>query len=247
MKTTRKFGLIGKNISYSFSKKYFSSKFDNPVFDGFSYENFDIQNIQSFPNIIKKNADLIGLNITIPYKESVIPFLDSLSKKAKKIGAVNVIKITKKGKIKGYNSDWYGFLKSIEPLLESHHKKALILGTGGASKAISFALKKLNIEFLYVSRTASKRSIEYSNLNAKILNDYQMIINCTPLGTSPRIDLYPAIPFEFITKNHLVYDLIYNPEKTAFLKKAEDNGAKIKNGYDMLILQAEKAWEIWNR
>jgi shikimate dehydrogenase len=177
----------------------------------------------------------------------VQPFLNKISKKAIQIGAVNVIKISKKGTLKGYNSDWYGFKKSIEPLLLPHHKKALILGTGGAAKAVAFALNRLNILYTFVSRTPAQNTIDYTKINETTFDNFQIIINCTPLGTHPNSEEYPNIPFEFISKKHLVFDLIYNPEKTEFLKRAEKQGATIKNGHDMLIFQAEKAWQIWNK
>lgn len=243
----KKFGLIGKEISYSFSKKYFTEKFSADLFDDFTYENFEIPNIEEFPTILKNNPDLKGLNITIPYKEAIIPFLDTLSEKAFKIGAVNVIRFTKKGNLKGYNSDWYGFKKSLEPLLQPHHKKALILGTGGAAKAVGFALNELDIFYTFVSREASEKTIGYDRLNATTFDNYHIIINCTPLGTHPDIKEFPPIPYDFFTDKHIAFDLIYNPEITQFLKKASKKGAVIKNGYEMLVLQAEKAWKIWNK
>lgn len=247
MENNKKFGLIGKDISYSFSKKYFTEKFSQDLFDDCTYENFDIPNIEEFPNILKNNPDLKGLNVTIPYKEAIIPFLDTLSDKAFKIGAVNVIRFTKKGNLKGYNSDWYGFKKSLEPLLQTHHKKALILGTGGAAKAVAFALDQLGIFYAFVSREATENTIDYSRINATTFDNYQIIINCTPLGTSPNTKEFPAIPYAFFTEKHIAYDLIYNPEETQFLKKAKKKGAVIKNGKEMLIFQAEKAWKIWNK
>ena len=243
----KKFGLIGKNISYSFSKKYFTEKFSQDLFDDCTYENFDIPTIEEFPNILKNNPDLKGLNVTIPYKETIIPYMDTLSEKAFKIGAVNVIRFTKKGNLKGYNSDWYGFKKSLEPLLQTHHKKALILGTGGAAKAVAYALEQLGIFYSYVSREASENTIDYSRINATTFDNYQIIINCTPLGTSPNIKEFPPIPYTFFTEKHIAFDLIYNPEETQFLKKAKKKGAVIKNGKEMLIFQAEKAWKIWNK
>lgn len=247
MKTLKKFGLIGKNISYSFSKKYFRQKFSDPLFEDATYENFDIDSITEFPEILQKNPDLKGLNVTIPYKEAIIPYLDSLSDKAYRIGAVNVIRFTKKGNLKGYNSDWYGFKKSLAPLLQPHHQKALILGTGGAAKAVAFALDELNIYYAFVSREKSEKTIDYKHVNATTFDNFQIIINCTPLGTSPNTEQCPEIPYEYFTKNHLAYDLIYNPERTEFLKRARKNGAAIKNGHEMLVLQAEKAWRIWNK
>ena len=243
----KKFGLIGRNISYSFSKKYFAEKFSQDLFDDCTYENFDIPSIEEFPTILKNNPDLKGLNVTIPYKESIIPYMDTLSEKAFKIGAVNVIRFTKKGNLKGYNSDWFGFKKSLEPLLQSHHKKALILGTGGAAKAVAYALEQLGIFYTYVSRDASENTIDYSRINATTFDNYQIIINCTPLGTSPNIREFPPIPYTFFTEKHIAFDLIYNPEETQFLKKAKKKGAVIKNGKEMLIFQAEKAWKIWNK
>ncbi|WP_413997747.1 shikimate dehydrogenase family protein [Flavobacterium sp. W1B] len=243
----KRFGLLGRNISYSFSKGYFTDKFNTENFDSCTYENFDIQDISAFTELTKNNPDLKGMNVTIPYKESVIPFLDKLSKKAAKIGAVNTIKITKKGKLKGYNTDYYGFQESLKPLLQAHHKKALILGTGGASKGVAFALDELGIYYVFVSRNPSENAIDYSQINAKTFTDYHIIINSTPVGTSPNIESFPLIPYEFFTEKHIAYDLIYNPAETQFLKKAKEKGAQIKNGLDMLILQAEKAWTIWNK
>lgn len=243
----RRFGLLGRNISYSFSKGYFTEKFSKEHFEGCTYENFDIQEINAFTELKEKNTDLNGLNVTIPYKEAVIPFLDKLSKNAAQIGAVNTIKFTKKGKLKGYNTDFYGFKKSLEPLLEPHHKKALILGTGGASKGVAFALDQLDITYTFVSREAKENYIDYSLINATTFDNYQIIINCTPVGTSPNVDLFPLIPYEFFTEKHIAYDLIYNPAETQFLSKAKAQGAQIKNGLDMLIFQAEKAWKIWNK
>lgn len=241
-----KFGLIGKNIDYSFSHKYFSEKFKSEGFPH-TYENFDLKTIDEFPQIIKSTKNLKGVNVTIPYKEAVIPFLDKLNKKAKKIGAVNTIKISNKGKLIGYNTDCYGFQKSIKPFLKAHHKKALILGTGGASKAIVYALNKLNIDFSYVSRHKSKKeNFTYDELNENIISNHQIIINCTPLGTHPNINECPDIPYDGITNQHLLFDLIYNPDETKFLTIGKLKGASIINGLKMLELQAEKAWQIWN-
>lgn len=243
----KNYGLIGKNISYSFSQKYFTERFANTNATDCVYENFDIDEISDFPALMQNNPDLMGLNVTIPYKESIIPYLDSLSKKATQIGAVNVVRFTKKRKLKGYNSDYYGFKKSLETILLPHHKKALILGTGGASKAVAFALDELEISYVFVSRQAHENAITYERINATTFDNYQIIINCTPLGTSPDTKAFPAIPYAYFTEKHLAFDLIYNPEESQFLKKAKVKGASIKNGMDMLIFQAEKAWKIWNK
>lgn len=244
----RKFGLIGRNISYSFSQNYFSIKFkDENILDA-TYQNFDIQSINQFKKEILATDHLAGLNVTIPFKEEIIPLLDKVDKKAKKIGAVNTIKITKKGKTKGYNTDCYGFKKSLKPLLKKQHKNALILGTGGASKAIAYVLKQLNIDYKFVSRTASNNAdYTYTDLNQELINNHQIIINCTPVGTYPKVDHAPDIPYQFITSNHILYDLIYNPSTTLFLQEGKNKGATIINGYDMLVFQAEKAWKIWNK
>lgn len=247
MENRKKFGLIGKNISYSFSKKYFRQKFSDPLFEDCTYENFDIASIEEFPELLKKHPDLKGLNVTVPYKEAIIPYLDTLSQKAYAIGAVNVIRFTKKGNLKGYNSDWYGFKKSLEPLLQPHHQKALILGTGGAAKAVAFALDRLGIYYAFVSREPSEKTIDYKHVNATTFDNFQIVINCTPLGTSPDTAACPPIPYEYFTRAHLAYDLVYNPERSEFLKRAKKQGAAIKNGYEMLVLQAEKAWRIWNK
>jgi len=245
--TMRRFGLIGKNISYSFSRNHFSKKFEKEGIVDCQYDNFDIQDISEFPDIIKNTEGLKGLNVTIPYKESVIPYLDKLNKKAKAIGAVNTIKITKKGNLVGYNTDYYGFKKSIEPFLKPHHKTALILGTGGASKGIAYALNKLDIKVIFVSRNPSSvQNYSYKDLSKKVISDYNIIVNCTPLGTYPNISECPDIPFDSITNNHLLFDLIYNPTETEFLRRGKDQGATICNGSKMLHFQAEKAWEIWN-
>lgn len=240
-----KFGLLGKNISYSFSKSYFSEKFKAENLSH-SYENFDILSIESFPKIISEIKDLKGLNVTIPYKEAVIPFLDELDEEAEKIGAVNTIKVSKDKKLKGYNTDHFGFQKSLEPFLPLQKKTALILGTGGASKAIAFALQNLGIKFRFVSRTKSRETLDYTDLDKSIIEDNLLIINCTPLGTFPNIDACPPIPYQYLTENHLLYDLIYNPSETAFLRHGKKRHTQIVNGLDMLKLQAERAWEIWN-
>ena len=246
MTTKKQFGLVGKNIDYSFSKKYFTEKFEKENLINHSYQNFDIQSVFEITQIVK-NPNLCGLNVTIPYKEEIIPFLDKISKKAKKIGAVNTIRTTKKGKLKGYNTDFFGFQRSLSSLLNEHHKKALILGTGGASKAVAFALKKLGIQYSFVSQKLRRDYLSYEKLNEAIFQEYQIIINCTPLGTFPDINSCPNIPYDLLNSNHIVFDLVYNPEETIFLQKAKQNGATTKNGMEMLVFQAEKAWEIWNK
>ncbi|KGL63910.1 shikimate dehydrogenase family protein [Polaribacter sp. Hel1_85] len=242
------FGLLGKDIEYSFSRGYFTEKFEKLNLKNYKYVNFDLQKIEEFPAVIEEGGKTLGgINVTIPYKEEVMQYLDKLDKTAKKIGAVNTIKFTKRGNLKGYNSDVVGFEKSIFPLIKKHHKRALILGTGGASKAIAYALKKNDIKFKFVSRNPKgKKQISYQDLTEKVLNKYQIIINSTPVGTSPNTEKCPDIPYQFITDKHLLYDLIYNPEVTTFLAKGKEQGAAIKNGYQMLQLQAEESWRIWN-
>jgi shikimate dehydrogenase len=240
-----KFGLLGKDISYSFSRSYFSKKFETENLKH-KYVNFDLESINLFTNIFNENPDIKGLNVTIPYKEAVIPFLDKLNKKANNIGAVNTIKITNKGKLVGYNTDYYGFKNSLKPLLKKTHKKALILGTGGASKAIAYALNKLDITYKFVSRQPNIDQLAYNNLDANTINEHQIIINCTPLGTFPNVDVCPDIPYNAITSEHILYDLIYNPSETKFLTKGKEKGAIIINGLKMLEFQAEKSWKIWN-
>jgi len=246
-KIMRKFGLLGKDISYSFSKLYFAKKFKNESITDATYKNFDIEDISLFQDIIKNTKQLSGMNVTIPYKESVIPYLDKLNKKARKIGAVNTIQVTSKGKLIGYNTDYYGFKKSLKPYLKSHHNSALILGTGGASKAIAYTLKTLGIKYLYVSRNATETILSYDDLSNKIIENHHIIINCTPLGTTPNINACPDIPYKAITDKHILFDLIYNPEETKFLSLGKQNNATIINGLNMLKSQAEKAWSIWNQ
>lgn len=235
------YGLIGKNIDYSFSKNYFNNKFKREGIENAQYINFDIDNIGKLNNIFKQKNQ--GYNVTIPYKEAVIPYLDALDNHAKEIGAVNTIQVHKHQK-KGFNTDWIGFKKSIEPLLQSHHTKALILGSGGASKAVTYALKQLRISTTIVSR--NKGDFTYQQLNEQLIKEHTIIVNTTPLGTFPEVMLAPELPYHFISKQHLVYDLIYNPQETLFLKKCRENGASIKNGLQMLEIQAEEAWKIWN-
>lgn len=241
------FGLVGRNISYSFSAGYFKKKFEKLKLDNVSYRNFDIDEIEEFPYIIKNTKGLRGLNVTIPYKEEVIPLLDKLSKNAKAIGAVNTITVSKKGKLKGYNTDYYGFKKSLKPLLNKHHERALILGTGGAAKAVAFALRKLKIEYDFVSRSGNEELFGYADLTKEIFDEYHIIINTTPVGTFPDVNECPELDYKLFTKKHIAYDLVYNPEETRFLREAKENGAKTINGYKMLVHQAERAWKIWNK
>lgn len=243
MNIKNKFGLIGKNIAYSFSKKYFTQKFKKLHISNAEYVNFDLPSVNDFLKIDINNVK--GFNVTIPYKKQIIPFLTGMSKEAQKIGAVNTIKVTKKG-LFGYNTDVYGFQKSIEPLLQKHHKKALILGTGGASQAVAYVFDKCGVSYAFVSRTKTSSTITYFDITEELLQNYTVIVNCTPVGTYPNIDKMPDIPYQYITKKHLLYDLIYNPEETKFLEKGRKRGAITKNGYEMLVLQAEKSWKIWD-
>ncbi len=239
------YGLIGKNISYSFSKKYFTEKFKQEGLSSLKYVNFDIQDI-SEAEVILSDTAVAGLNVTIPYKETIIPLLDGLSHEASTIGAVNTIQFLDDGRKIGYNTDYIGFKESLTPLLRPHDTKALILGTGGAAKAVAYALDELNISFLKVSRQKNERQISYEEITPEILKSYTIIINCTPIGTFPNKENNMPISTRYFTSDHLVYDLIYNPEMTVFLHKAKEKGAIVKNGYEMLKIQAESAWKIWN-
>ncbi len=251
-------GLIGYPLSHSFSKKYFTQKFENEgLTHDWKYELFPIESIQQLPDLLRGYPNLIGLNVTIPYKEDVMFWLDELDETAETIGAVNCIKIDN-GKLKGYNTDYYGFQKSllglISPLLSqmgsldggNSNIKALILGTGGSAKAVAYALKELKIPYQYVSRHKSAHGLTYTDLNETTMASHQLIVNCTPLGMSPNTEGYPSIPYECLGNQHFMYDLIYNPEETTFLKRGKEQGAKVKSGLDMLYFQAEKGWEIWN-
>jgi len=241
-----KFGLLGRDISYSFSPAYFQSKFEALHLDGFTYELFDTENVADV-RLIASDENLIGFNVTIPYKESVIPHLDKLSRTAREIGAVNTVKKLADGRLKGYNTDWYGFRKALKPLLKPHHESALILGTGGASKAVAYALREMGITFQQVSRKSSEDAISYDELTSSVFDKFHIVINCTPLGSSGHISASPDIPYHYFTSRHLAFDLIYNPPQSEFLKKASEKGAAISNGFSMLEWQAEKAWKIWNR
>lgn len=240
------YGLVGRDISYSFSEGYFANKFAEEGLANCRYNNFDIDDIRELPDVIENTDGLRGLNVTIPYKEQVIPLLDSLSKTANAIGAVNTIVVSKKG-LKGYNTDQYGFRKALKPMLANHHKKALILGTGGAAKAVAYALRKLRIEYDFVSRTATDVIFSYDGLDSEIFDEYHIIINSTPIGTYPNVQECPPIDYSLFTRNHIAFDLTYNPSETEFMKRAAQYGAATKNGYEMLVHQAEKAWKIWNK
>lgn len=241
METAIKFGLIGRNISYSFSKKYFEQKFQKLLLNNYSYEIFDIENLNNISEIFK-TENLRGLNVTIPYKEKIIPFIDELSEEAQEIGAINCISI-KNGKTKGYNTDAFGFEKTLLLHKKEFQKTAIILGNGGAAKAVQFVLKKNYIPYITVSRTTE---INYENLSENLVKENLIIIQCTPVGTFPNVEDCVKFPFEAITENHLIIDLIYNPEYSQFIKNCAEKGAKTANGLYMLEQQAEKAWEIWN-
>lgn len=243
-----KYGLIGFPLGHSFSRNFFNEKFENEGIKA-KYINFEIPQIEDLPEILASNPELKGLNVTIPYKQKVMAYLDELSPEAKAIGAVNVIRVSHKGKdvvLKGFNSDVIGFTRSIEPMLEPAHKKALILGTGGASKAIEYGLKTLGLETLFVSRTKKENTITYEEVTPEIIKEYNVIVNCTPLGMYPKADTCPDIPYEAMDGHTILYDLIYNPDETLFLTKGVKYGATTKNGLEMLLLQAFASWEFWN-
>jgi len=243
----RKFGLIGFPLGHSFSKKYFTSKFEKEGIQGCQFDLYELPQIGDFERVLLENPELEGIAVTIPYKQQVIPFLDTLDPACEIIGAVNCIKI-KDQKLTGYNTDYIGFKHSLELWINDLRPKSLVLGTGGASKAVKQALKDLGIEFLSVSRLASGNQITYRDLkeNPSILKDHHLIINCTPLGTFPKVEEMPDIPLDQLGSEHLVYDLVYNPSETTLMKACFDAGGKAKNGQDMLELQAEAAWKIWN-
>jgi len=242
-----KLGIIGFPLSHSFSPQYFSKKFKTESIEGYTYEKYELEEIKDFPSLLKKlGEELTGLNVTIPYKEKVLNYLAGIDPVALKIGAVNTLKKTEEGWI-GYNTDHYGFSKSLAPLLQLHHERALILGTGGASKSVVAALNDLGISWLQVSRNPENdQQVSYEQLNKEALYHFPLIINTTPLGTSPNIDSCPDIPYEYLSERNLLFDLVYNPAETLFMQKGLAQGAKVSNGYNMLVLQAEKAWEIWN-
>ncbi|MCH5235737.1 MAG: shikimate dehydrogenase [Muribaculaceae bacterium] len=243
------YGLIGKKIGHSFSANFFNNKFQQEGIDN-RYELFPLPSIDVFPTLLEENPDLEGLNVTIPYKQEVIKYLDSLSEDAIEIGAVNVIKFTKEGDITyltGYNSDSIGFRDSLIPLMRPEIKKALVLGTGGASKAVTYVLKNLGLDVTLVSRTPKEGELGYDQLDKDIISDNLLIVNTTPLGMYPDVETFPPIPYQFLTDKHICYDVVYNPEETEFLKKAKEMGAAVKNGIEMLHLQAIAAWDIWNK
>ena len=246
----KKYGLLGYPLGHSFSRNYFNQKFEAERIDA-EYLNFEIPEIKEIKNVIKENPELNGLNVTIPYKEQVIPYLDDLDEDARLIGAVNVIKFSKglfgKVKLKGYNSDIIGFKQSIEPLLKEHHRKALILGTGGASKAVFQGLKQLGVASTFVSRKAKEYCINYEEITPKVMEQYTVIVHTTPLGMYPNVNACPDIPYDLLTSDHLLYDLLYNPDETLFMRKGKEKGAVVKNGLEMLLLQAFAAWEIWQK
>jgi len=242
----RLFGLVGYPLVHSFSKGYFKKRFEELSEYDSVYENFSIADIRNFPELLQNHSNLCGLNVTIPYKESVIPFLSALDTEAQAIGAVNCIKISN-GRATGYNTDAYGFAMSIKPFIENHYERALILGTGGASKAVAYVLRNWGIPFHFVSRNPKKEGdLSYDVLKPEVMHHFPLIINTTPLGTYPDVDACPHLPYEGLTEKHFLYDLIYNPEETTFLRLGRLAGAKTMNGYAILILQAERSREIWN-
>lgn len=240
--------MIGYPLGHSFSKAFFNQKFEDEGLDA-EYENYEITTIDSLPEIVDTTPELKGLNVTIPYKRQVMDYLDSVSPEAARVGAVNVIRIKRQEKktiLKGYNSDVIGFAQSIEPMLEKYHKKALILGTGGASNAVDFVLKNLGLQTQKVSRTKKENAIEYKDVTAETVEEYNVIVNCTPCGMYPNTEECPMLPYEAMNGRNILYDLIYNPDNTLFMKKGKQQGATVKNGLEMLLLQAFASWDFWN-
>jgi shikimate dehydrogenase len=246
----RKFGLIGKTLGHSFSKKYYLEKFEKENIQDVGYDLYELSSIDQLVKLYESNPELLGINITIPYKEEAIPYVDELSDEAKAMQAINCVQIRRNGStsyLKGYNTDAFGFEESFKKHLKPDHQKALILGYGGAAKAVKYVLEKLRIDYQIVSRSQSSNALSYQDLTKDILESHSIIINCSPVGTYPNVLECPNIPYEYITSKHYLYDLIYNPEETLFLKKGRENGACTTNGLEMLTLQAEKNWEIWNQ
>ena len=242
----RQFGLIGYPLSHSFSPTYFKAKFEQENIIDALYSLYELKSIEEFPSLLKLNSHLHGLNVTIPYKTSVVPFLDELDNTAKGVGAVNTISF-KNRKLIGYNTDVIGFKISLLNFIGDERPDALVLGTGGSSKAVIYILNELNILYQRVSRIKQNNFLCYSDLNADIIEKHKLIINCTPLGKSPNIDSKPSLPYPILTVKHFLFDLNYNPAQTAFLETGKQQGASVKNGYEMLTLQADAAWEIWNK
>lgn len=241
-----KYGLIGYPLSHSFSKKYFTEKFERESIQDHEYELFPIDQISQLPSLLHTETNLKGLNVTIPYKEQVIPYLDELTEVVKEIQACNCIRILD-GKLIGYNTDVIGFEKTLYSKLSNHHQRALVLGTGGASKAVHFVLKKKGIDFLEVSRTKGEGRITYQEIDEQVIASHTLIINTTPLGMYPNVEEAPDLPYHLLSDQHYLYDLVYNPAKTKFLLEGESRGAVIENGVDMLVIQAEASWDIWNQ
>lgn len=240
-----KFGLVGKTLGYSFSKHYFEEKFQREGLNH-TFENFELPEIEAIQGVFSI-PNLIGFSVTIPYKEQIIPFLDSLSEEARVIGAVNCVHLSADGKKTGYNTDAFGFHQMIKPFLTNEHERAIILGTGGASKAVAYVLKNIGLDVLWISRNPkNEKEFPYEAINEHMLRACKVVVNCTPVGTFPNVDDCVPFPFEFLTEPHLCIDLIYNPEETKFLKESRERGATTLNGLSMLKEQANKAWEIWN-
>ena len=239
-----RYGIIGFPLGHSFSRAFFTEKFQKEHIDA-EYVNFEIPSAHLLPEIVRSNPHLRGLNVTLPYKEAVIPMLDSMSDEAREIGAVNVIQV-REGRLKGFNSDIIGFMGSLRPLLKPWHQHALVLGTGGASRAIRVGLERLGLDWTYVSRTAAEGRLTYAALTPEVMEHFQVIVNCSPVGMFPKVDACPDIPYHLLSSRHLLYDLVYNPEETLFLKRGAQQGATIKNGLEMLHLQALASWEFWN-
>jgi shikimate dehydrogenase len=244
-KNKMRFGLLGRDIDYSFSRAYFAEKFQKETLVHCTYENFDLPDLTQFETVLR-TPQLKGMNVTIPYKQEVIPFLDGLDEVSQAIGAVNTIVFNKDGTTTGYNTDYIGFQKSIAPLITSQIKAALVLGTGGASKAVVYALRKMGIAIQYVSRKKGIDNLTYEEITKKVLKEHKLIVNCTPLGTHPNILQKPNLNYDQITNEHVLFDLIYNPTETAFMKAGRKAGAKATNGSNMLIEQAEASWRLWN-